>query len=301
MTRSTQSGSVPRCGSQRRRALASVALIVTVGAIGSWCATGVAQAAITNFAMSPTSGPPGTVVHVSGTGCVPGLLASSETNFVTVSATTLDLVMHVAVGPNGTWQGTFTVPSIGIAGLAMLAAPVAAACVSGDLEALSTVYTPQTFSVAASRGTTPTGGTATTGGDPTSTTAPHHPDGGTPGPTTHGHSPGPISTPGSSAPTADPILVGLPASVRSNVRGGTAGALASTGTAKETAAPGAQRDAAAAAATLQPADLGASLASSPGSGSGGLGWIGSSLLLLLAVAALERVRLVVGLPSCPPA
>jgi hypothetical protein len=289
MTGSTQPGSVGRCGAQRRRALAGVALIATLVAIGSWCATGIAQAAITTFAMSPTSGPSGTVVHVSGTGCVPGLVASSDSNFVTVTATTLDLYLHVPVGSNGSWQATFTVPSTGDAGLAALAAPVATACVSSDLEALSTVYTPQTFSVTASTATpptgdtTPTGGTKPTGGDPTPTTGPHHGDGGTAGPTPHGHAPGPVSTPGSSAPTGEPILVGVP----DNVRDGISGVLGNAGTANKTAAQGDQRDGSAAAATLQPADLGASLASSPGSGSGGLGWIGWSLLLLVAVAALS--------------
>jgi hypothetical protein len=238
--------------------------------------------------MSPTSGPPGTVVHVSGAGCVPGLLASSDTNFVTVSATTLDLALQVPVGSNGSWQATFTVPSTGAAGLDMLPAPVEAACVSSDLAALSTVYTPQTFTVAAGTvttptvGTTPTGGTTPAGGDPTPTTGPHDPKGATPATTPRGQSPGPVSTPGSSGPTADPIGAGLP----DNVRGGLAGTLGSTGPAKETAARGAKRGAAVAAATLQPADLGASLASTPGSGSGGLGWIGWWLLVLLVVAAL---------------
>ena len=53
--------------------LSGIALVGVVGAITLVVFTGgVAQAAVTNFTMTPDSGPPGTVVHVSGTGCTPG-------------------------------------------------------------------------------------------------------------------------------------------------------------------------------------------------------------------------------------
>ena len=41
------------------------------------------------FALAPQAGPPGTVVHVSGAGCSPGLLDSSDTDFVSVAAPSL--------------------------------------------------------------------------------------------------------------------------------------------------------------------------------------------------------------------
>ena len=79
--------------SRRRYAISLLVALATVVAVPSNAGAGVS-----NFSMSPTSGPPGTTVSVSGTGCAPGLLLSPSQDFVAVSATTAPPVSaHVAV------------------------------------------------------------------------------------------------------------------------------------------------------------------------------------------------------------
>ncbi len=71
----------------RRRCVTLIVAVALTTATGAWWHATAAGAAIQNFAMSPTSGPPGTSVHVSGTGCAPGLFLSSDQDFVEVSST----------------------------------------------------------------------------------------------------------------------------------------------------------------------------------------------------------------------
>ena len=91
--------------------IAQVVLTVAVATSPVWVAS-AAQAGVTNFSLAPTSGPTGTVVSVSGSGCTPGLVRSSSLDYVQVAMTTVPSTSaHLAVAANGTWQGTLTVPA----------------------------------------------------------------------------------------------------------------------------------------------------------------------------------------------
>jgi hypothetical protein len=66
------------------------------------------------LAVSPTSGPPGTVISISGQGCGRTGVATSAIDVV-VNLTTTDRqtgfdFAHVATRPDGSWAGTLTVP-----------------------------------------------------------------------------------------------------------------------------------------------------------------------------------------------
>ena len=122
-----------------------------IGAVG---AAEPAGAAVATFTMSPAAGPPGTVVHVRGRGCAPGVLGSRTANFVTVTATTLDVAFRAPVAADGSWSGAFTVPESGAPGSST---PVEAACVSSNVLSLTTVYTPKAFSRHGFTGYDPTG------------------------------------------------------------------------------------------------------------------------------------------------
>jgi len=103
----------------------------------------------TSFAMSPSSGPPGTTVQVSGNGCSPGLLGGSSS--VMIDAGTMPPTsVQVPAKSNGAWRGTFKIPGAARA----TAAEVTATCVSGGLQSLLTIYWPKTFTV--SGGVVPT-------------------------------------------------------------------------------------------------------------------------------------------------
>lgn len=228
-----------------------VALVAGLGAVG---AAEPAGAAVTSFTMSPAAGSPGTVVHVRGSGCAPGVLGSRNANFVTVTATTLDVAFRVPVAANGRWSGVFTVPA-GAVG----SAPVTAACVSSNVISLTTLYTPRVFRVTATSVTTrpepPTTGDPVPGpvhlpGDPTTTV-------------------GVPSAPGNEHPTAAPSRTAAPSG---------SGSDATTSTKPRAAhVPGARP------ATLQPA--GVDTRSAAGTGAG-LGWLGWMLVLLLVLATL---------------
>jgi hypothetical protein len=125
----------------------------------------------TSFHMSPSSGPAGTTVNVSGTGCSPDLLL--ESTFVTVEAATVPATsVRMPVHTNGSWSGSFTIPD------SSLAAPagVSASCVSGGLQSLLTIYMPRMFTVtgnptpttlASPLPTPPPSSTTTPAGNPT--------------------------------------------------------------------------------------------------------------------------------------
>ena len=291
---------------RRRRSFVRLAGVVAAAAIGALGSTGTAGAAITSFGVSPAAGPAGTVVHVSGSGCVPGLLSSSSTDFVTVTVPTLNVTLQAPVKSDGSWQGSFPVPASASAG----SAPVVALCVSGGLESLLTIYIPQVFTVTAGSApptttTTvapppptapvatpvPTTPSAPSGPGPTpATTAPGAPPTTRPGPTpstaprSNGH---PRRPAGSPPPTTRPgSLTGLPGATAgpAGPSSGTAPAAGGDPTARDVASRSGRRAHRADPATLLPANLGASLVS--GSGPAGLGWLGWLLLLALAIAAI---------------
>ncbi len=137
----------------------------------------------TAFNMSPTSGPAGTRVHVSGSGCSPGLF--SESNFVMIQAATLPATsVQLPVHTDGSWRGSFTIPYNALAARAT----VSATCVSLGLQSLLTTYRPRTFTVTGNPvPTTLVSPSPTTLGTPAATTpaAPGSPtDPGPPNPET---------------------------------------------------------------------------------------------------------------------
>ena len=298
-----------------RGALALVAAILAVVVLGTAGASaddgdrgddgGLLHAGITTFTMSPRSGPPGTLVHVSGSGCAPGLLSSPSTDFVTVAASALDLAFQAPVASNGSWQGSFTVPADPLS----LPSVVVALCTSAGLPSLFTIYSPMTFTVSlpivpptvpvppttlpVPRSPLPVTLPATTiAPGPTTTSSAPQPNGGSGAPlprrrppastpTTVGGTPGPISIdiPGD---TGLPAVGGSPGRAPT-MRGGSTGARPGSRTVSAIRSKPTARSAAA----PLPADLGpASLAAHSAGGSGGLGWLAWALLALVVAAAI---------------
>jgi hypothetical protein len=283
--------------SSRRGALPLLIALLTTAAVPSSAGAGV-----NNFSMTPTSGPPGTTVFVSGTGCAPGLLFSASQDFVAVSATTVPAVSkHVAVAPDGAWRDTIVIP----ANAAAASAVVTAVCFSGDLQSLLTIYVPQTFTVtqrpaptttvanmapttSSSPTTSPTGVVATTTSVATGTTVE----------TTPGSATG-ITTSTTTSPSAGPPNNHQPKGGRgdSTGGGGTTGAgptTPGTGIANANRAGGSStkdafhansREGANDRSLVRAADLGdPTLASTIGGGdASGLGWL--EWLLLIVVCA----------------
>ncbi len=197
----------------RRRALplqllAPAALLLALG----WIWAGSAGAAITSFTLSPTSGPPGTVVNISGAGCSPGLTVSSSSDYVAVSGPTKQASMRIPVRANGSWHGSFTVSANATAGTSPLGAPVLALCVSDGLPSITTVYTPQTFTITAA----PTTTTPRTTNPTTPTPTTHRPGSTTP-PTRRNAPP-----PGGTTSTA-PVSGGPPPAAPGGSSGGSSG------------------------------------------------------------------------------
>ncbi len=124
-------------------------LAATMAAIGVGAAMTAAPAGaalLTSFSMSPTSGPGGTAVSVSGAGCSPGLLLSSSLDRVVVTVATVPPVTaQIPVTSNGSWSGSVTIPAGAVPG----PAAVAALCVSDGLASLLTIYEQKTFTVTA--------------------------------------------------------------------------------------------------------------------------------------------------------
>jgi hypothetical protein len=118
--------------------VASVALAVTTLAT-----TGQAGALLDPFTVAPSSGPPGTVVHLSGSGCAPGIVASPSQDYVKITSTSLSSSANIPVAANGSWSGTLTVP----ANAPALPGLVVAACFTDGLPSLITTYSPHGFTV----------------------------------------------------------------------------------------------------------------------------------------------------------
>jgi hypothetical protein len=140
----------------RARRLPLVVLVASVALLVPTIATtGRADALLDPFTVSPSSGPPGTVVHLSGSGCAPGIVASPSRDYVKITSTALSLSSNIPVAANGSWSGTLTVPPNALA----LPGPVVAACFTDGLPSLFTTYSPHGFTVTsapAGRTTPPT-------------------------------------------------------------------------------------------------------------------------------------------------
>ena len=301
-----------RAGRGALALIAAILAVVMVGATGARADDGdrghggdggLVHAWITTFTMSPSSGPPGTLVHVSGSGCAPGLLSSPSTDFVTVSASALDLAFQAPVAANGSWQGSFTVPANPLD----VPTVVGALCTSAGLPSLCTIYTPMTFTVSLPI-VPPTVPVPTTtlpvpplpvtlppttiapGPTTTPSTVPQPSRGGSGGPAPLPRPP--VSTPPTLGRTPGTIAIGVPGDRGLPVDGSPAGTPAIGGSTG--ARPGSRTVSAirskptghSAAAPL-PADLGtASLAAHSAGGAGGLGWLVWTLVALVAAAAV---------------
>jgi hypothetical protein len=93
----------------------------------------------TSFNMSPSSGPVGTTVNVSGTGCT-GFVSRT----VTVTASTVpQTLLNASAAADGSWHGSFSIP----AGTPAAPVAVVALCLS---DGLPLAYTPKTFTVTGS-------------------------------------------------------------------------------------------------------------------------------------------------------
>jgi hypothetical protein len=184
-----------------------VAVVVFVVLVAAWWSfSGPAGAAVLPFVLAPTSGPPGTHVNFSGTGCSPGLTLTSS-DFVAVAAPTFSVTVQRPVEADGSWHGSFKVPADAVAA----DAAVAAVCVTDGLPSLTTQYTPQVFTVTTSSPTTTTQPpTTTTGGTTPTTPGSTTPKaGGGTTPTTRG-TPPPDTGGGSEPSTTIPTSEGVP-------------------------------------------------------------------------------------------
>ncbi len=254
--------------------------------------SGRAGAAVLGFGASPSSGPGGTVVQVSGSGCAPGITLSPAQDHVEISSTALALSTDLAVAADGSWHGSFTVP----ANAPALPGLVAAVCFTNGLPSLTTIYTPQTFTVTgpllpAVPVTTPTlptlPTTPTLPSTPTTEIAQHS--------TTTTIGPGRTTTPGSTTTTPGTGTgVGTPSDGGNGgggARGGS-GAGAPSGSSvsgpargSSAASPAGAQRAATAAALENP-----ELTSSTSRGSSGSAWILWLVLLALVIGAGVLLR-----------
>jgi hypothetical protein len=220
-------------GTRRGGTLGAVAVLAVIAAT-SFATRGVAGATPQSFSVSPSSGPPGTVVEVSGTGCSPGVTVTPAQDYVKVTSTILGLSTDIPVAVDGSWHRFFTVPSNATgAGL------VHAVCFTDGLASLTTTYLPQGFIVTGkplttttTRTTVPT--TPTTARQTTVTPRPPNPGATPPGGTpttqpTNGStpgSPGGGGTPGAGTPGGGgPGGSGISGSTGSTSGGSTSGAI----------------------------------------------------------------------------
>jgi hypothetical protein len=98
------------------------------------------DAAPTDVGLSPSAGPVGTTVTVTGTACSPGLIINPSR--ARVLGVTLGVDADVAVSAGGAWSVQFVVPTDAIVG----AHAIAAVCVT---DPVPLTYVPLTFTVTA--------------------------------------------------------------------------------------------------------------------------------------------------------
>lgn len=244
-----------------------VGVILALGPAGHAGAIGLP----TSFAMSPSSGPPGTTVQVSGNGCSPGLLFGSSS--VMINAGTMPPTsVQVPAKSNGAWRGTFKIPG----GARAAAAEVTATCVSGGLQSLLTMYWPKTFTVSGQ--VVPTTAASPVSAPPRTSTTATLSAPGIAGPTTTSHVSVPNDGAGSGAPGASTdTRAGAASGNGSNGHDGVPGA-SGTAPGKGATASGPV----ARAADLRSPELSVSKSNDPA----GLGWLLWLLVLSVPAGAL---------------
>jgi hypothetical protein len=130
-----------------------IAGVLTVASI-AWCqAAGAAQY---DIHVSPSSGPAGTTVSLSGSHCSPGVSVDASADFVRLASTLF--TVQVAVAANGSWHTTAIIGGLPVPG----PAPITATCFTDGNPSQDTQYNPATFTVTSSSapttrpGSTPT-------------------------------------------------------------------------------------------------------------------------------------------------
>ncbi|MCU1465768.1 MAG: hypothetical protein JWM72_1696 [Actinomycetia bacterium] len=151
-------------------------VVVSILLVPSLAGIRQAGALLDPFAMSPTAGPPGTVVHLSGSGCAPGIAVSPASDYVKITSSALSPSTNIPVAANGSWSGSVTVPATAPA----LPGLVVATCFTDGFLSLTATYAPKTFTVTSAP--PPVGVPTPTTGPSTPTTAPATPA-TVPGPT----------------------------------------------------------------------------------------------------------------------
>jgi hypothetical protein len=251
-------------------------------ASGMWWRVAAADAAVQSFSLSPSSGPPGTTVHVSGTSCAPGVLVSPSQDFVEVSSATLiPTSTRFAVSASGSWNGTFVVP----AGAPALPAAISAVCFSDGLQSLQTIYLPGLFTVTAASTTTVAPSPTTTKTTPTTQA---HPGTTRPGAGTPGGVPATVAPGDSGSSPSDPVATPGDGTIAifDGITDRSPGGNSSVGTHPTTPPTSATR-AGGGTKLARSADLsGPRLDVSGGKRSGGLGWLLWLLVVVLIVALL---------------
>jgi hypothetical protein len=279
-----QSTRVPRARQERsRRHCGRAVVLVVANMLAFTFVPGLVSAraaGLTSFSMSPTAGAPGTTVYVSGSGCSPGLVVHPSQDYVELGATTLvPSTIHIAVAPNGSWSGAFVASSLAPAG-AVAVAPV---CVTNGIPSLTTLYSPQLFTVSApvQNPTTTTTTESSAPANGATTTLPSNPGNG--GGTGGGNSGGGSGN-GGGATTVPPSGSGDGGggSGRSAAGGGAHGGSASA----TTIGPGAGANDTPRTGSAQRAGLAAASTSSGHSSSGSDGLAGPLWLLLAGLALL---------------
>lgn len=257
----------PARGCRGAHLVARVAVIVAVALSPVWCAGAAGSVGLTTFSLTPLSGPGGTVITVSGSGCSPGPLQSAaqvQIAVATVPPTNAQITTH------GTWSDTLTIPATAMTGNAL----VTAVCVS--LSASLPIYGTRTFTVTAPSTTTspPTTAPSTT---PTTVDSTNQ---NNPAPTTQAPTTSVVHSPGTTSETPNTPTTLAPGSA--DPRGPT-GAGTDPNNTSTTTKTGTHH-----AATRSRTDsVGApdlSLGHGQPGDSGGLGWI-LWLLLIVAVAS----------------
>jgi hypothetical protein len=122
--------------------------LLVVAAVAAMVGLGQAPsgAAVERVTVTPGSGPPGTVVTVSGSQCSPGLTLDASQDYVRVTvtfvATSLIASFEAPATAAGNWSGTFTVP----AEAATLPATITSVCVTNGVPT-NPNYPPANFMV----------------------------------------------------------------------------------------------------------------------------------------------------------
>ncbi len=131
---------------------ATLALLVTATSFALCDAAGAAQL---NINISPSSGPAGTAVSISGAGCSPGVSVDANNDYVRLVSTLF--TVQVGVRADGSWHTTAIVGGLPVPG----PAPITATCVTDGAPSQETQYNPAVFTVT-SGSATPTTAPGTT-------------------------------------------------------------------------------------------------------------------------------------------